>query len=153
MEPKGAGAVDGVRKNNSFGRASIGRGIDVRSSNLANGKLGVFASRPFHDKEDITEYEGARGGKTEYARMPEALLSHARTLHSGHGTLIDGRENEVKWGIGAASWANDAMYHMVNGKFVRRGNKDLNKAGFSVCAQNRMSMRATKISKSARRLR
>jgi hypothetical protein len=114
-------------------------GVDVVDSGLEGGGLGLVAKQDFKDQELITEYDGMRLTSKEATALSTEARSHCRSVAGMH-LVLDGRRNEVKPGMGGASWANDASYHLVHGKWVHNPT-GINNAAFHV-QWNRCFLRA-----------
>ena len=96
--------------------AVIGDGVCVKQSSLPNANMGLWATRPFHKNQVITEYDG--DVITWDQAINEQLRfrsSHFRSLMFGD-SVIAGLEEPV-CGRGGGSFANDN--HVVNAKFIK----------------------------------
>ena len=82
--------------------ATVGSGVTVHESNIANAGLGLFAMRLFVKNAIITEYAGTNVSRQEAFKLPS--YTH---LASRNGTIIDGIRTPQN-GVGGGSFANGA---------------------------------------------
>lgn len=86
---------------------TIGNGIAVRNSTIANAGRGLFATIAFRKGDTITEYDGeVIDIKEANRRRQHGLHSHIRSLVSGR-LAVDGRLVKAEYGKGGASFIND----------------------------------------------
>jgi len=129
--------------------ATIGFGVEVRTSRIAKAGLGLFATREFVRNDLVTEYDGVIITHADAKRLrAENLSSHIRVLSSMHA-CIDGRNVQPnEKGRGGASFANDPTHNraLVNTKFVQKYSEGLATGGVvrgGLCVMERVFLKAT----------
>lgn len=103
----------------------VGYGVEVKSSDVAGGGNGLWATWYFLKGQIITYYEGRSLSREEaLARQAEDPRNTTHFLSIGHHEIIDGlRDPATAVGCGGASFANTVVKRpgLINAKFVKRG--------------------------------
>ncbi|WIA10839.1 hypothetical protein OEZ85_011005 [Tetradesmus obliquus] len=99
--------------------ATVGDGVEVRASTIANAGNGLFASAFFDKGTLITEYCGKAEWALEEQQKPASQLTHHRAR--GDGWVIAGLQTQV-YGLGGASFANDPIHDrsLANSRLVNK---------------------------------
>jgi hypothetical protein len=113
--------------------ATLGRGVELKASEIPGAGRGLFATRPFATGYPVTCYEGEHLSRIEVAAMDIGKQTHVRVV-AAHHAYIDGRLNPVRDGLGGASWANDRSYYKArDGTWTKRkGEGGMNNTKYDI---------------------
>jgi hypothetical protein len=113
--------------------ATLGRGVELKASEIPGAGRGLFATRPFATGYPVTCYEGEHLSRIEVDAMDIGKQTHVRVV-AAHHAYIDGRLNPVRDGLGGASWANDRSYYKArDGTWTKRkGEGGMNNTKYDI---------------------
>lgn len=98
-----------TQKEEKFDKmATIGNGVEVRTSTIANSGNGLFATRDFEKNEPITRYEGEIISKKDAEKLEKQKKnSHFISYQAQHSVIVGLNDPTISQGRGGASFAND----------------------------------------------
>jgi hypothetical protein len=126
--PSSASSAASSAACSSAALATIGDGLEVRTSTIPNAGLGLFANRPFAAQSDITAYQGQSiDHSVAVKRRREGADSHI--VKGGpsafHSPCIDGiPAKDLKIGMGGGSACNHQDQKRCNAELVFRQEAD-----------------------------